>query len=121
MFKEIDTGRIQYFAIAGSIFLFIFIIELIRRRKIKVAYSLLWLFFSVAFLILSFWRTAIDEIAQFMGIAYSPAAVLLILVMAIFLIMIQFSVIISKMSDQNKNLTQELGIIKELLQIKKQE
>jgi len=113
MLNDINTAKIQYFAIAGSIFLLLFIIELIRRKKIKEQYSLLWLFFSALFITLSFWRDGIERISALMGIAYAPAAFLLILVMAIFLILIEFSVIISKLSDNNKVLVQEIGLLKE--------
>jgi len=113
MLNNINTDKIQYFAVAGSILLLIFIIELIRRKKIKEQYSLLWLFFSAAFITLSLWRDGIEEIAVLVGIAYAPAAFLLILVMAIFLILIEFSVIISKLSDTNKTLVQQVGLLKE--------
>ncbi len=113
MLNDINTAKIQYFAVAGSIILLFFIIELIRRKKIKEQYSLLWLFFGTGFIVLSIWRDGIEEIAVVMGIAYAPAAFLLILVMAIFLILIEFSIIISKLSDNVKVLVQEIGLIKE--------
>ncbi|MFA7124083.1 MAG: DUF2304 domain-containing protein, partial [Candidatus Delongbacteria bacterium] len=55
----------------------------------------------------------IEKIAAVMGIAYAPAAFLLILVMAIFLILIQFSIIISKLSETNKTLLQEIALLKQ--------
>lgn len=113
MLQNINTDRVQYFAIAGSILLLIFIIELIRRKRIREQYSLLWLFFSAGFIVLSFWRDGIEKIAELMGIAYAPAAFLLILVMATFLILIQFSIIISKLSETNKILVQEIALLKE--------
>ncbi|MDA3838341.1 MAG: DUF2304 domain-containing protein [Candidatus Delongbacteria bacterium] len=117
MLQNINTDRVEYFAMAGSILLLVFIIELIRRKKIKEQYSLLWLFFSAGFILLSFWRDGIEEIAALMGIAYAPAAFLLILVMAIFLILIQFSIIISKLSETNKTLVQEIGLLKEKMRV----
>lgn len=113
MLQNINTDKVQYFAITGSVILFIFIIELIRRKKIKEQYSLLWLFISTGFIALSIWRDGIEEIAILVGIAYAPAAFLLILVMAIFLILIQFSVIISKLSETNKTLVQEIALLKQ--------
>ncbi|MDZ7740348.1 MAG: DUF2304 domain-containing protein [Bacteroidota bacterium] len=110
------NGRIQLVAILGSILLIIFIFLLIRKRKLKEEYSVLWLFFSFVFLILSVWRGSVDWIAVKLGIAYAPAALLLVLMMAIFIIMIEFSMIISKLADTNKNLAQEVGILKEELE-----
>ncbi|MCF8230127.1 MAG: DUF2304 domain-containing protein [Bacteroidales bacterium] len=110
------NGRIQLVAILGSIILIIFIFLLIRKRKLKEEYSVLWLFFSFVFLILSVWRGSVDWIAAKLGIAYAPAALLLVLVMAIYIIMIEYSMIISKLADTNKNLSQEVGILKEELE-----
>lgn len=108
-----NTERVQIFAIIGSVVIFLFILELIRKKKIKEQYSLLWFFSGLAFIILAVWRDALQWLAHIMGIAYPPAALLLILVIAIFLILIQFSVIISKLSDKNDRLIQEVALLKE--------
>jgi hypothetical protein len=112
IYGAVNTDRIQYIAIAGSIGLLLLILELIRRKKLKEEYSLLWLFFGLVFLFFSVFREALDRLSNLTGIAYSPAALFLILLMAVFFILIQFSVIISRLSDQNKKLGQEVGILK---------
>lgn len=108
----ISSSRIQYISIIFSIGLLIFIFELIRRKKIREQYSLLWLFFSIIFVVLSIWRKGLDAFARIIGIDYAPSALFLILVIAIFLILIQFSVIISKLTEENKKLSQEIGLLK---------
>jgi len=117
MFSE----KTQIIAISASILLIIFIFTLIRKRRLKEEYSLLWLTFGFIFLFLSSWKGSVDFIAQLIGIAYSPAALLLVLIIGIFFIMIEFSMIISKLTDLNKNLAQDVGILKEELEtLKKQ-
>ena len=111
-----NTERVQLFAIIGSILLFLFILELIRKKRIKEQYSLLWFFFGLAFIVLSVWRDALEWLAHTMGIAYAPSALLLMLVIAIFLILIQFSVIISRLSDKNDRLIQEVALLKEQIE-----
>ena len=108
-----DFTKIQYLAIAGSISIFIMIIELVRRKKIKEQYSLLWIAFSLVFIVFSFWKDGIDLLGEVVGIAYRPAAFFLLLILAIFFILIQFSIIISKLSTQNKEMSQEIGLLKE--------
>ena len=112
IFNEVDTSRIQYIAIAGSVILLLVILELIRSKKIKEEYSLLWLLFSVVILLISIFRDFLEVFSQLTGIAYAPAALFLLLIMAVFVILIQFSVIISKISERNKKLNQEVGILK---------
>ena len=110
------SGRIQVFAIAGSVLFLVFIIELIRKRKIKEEYGLLWIVVGVIFIVVAVWNRALEVISWLLGIFYAPAAFLLILVVAVFLILIQYSVVISSLNEKNKTLAQELGILK--LQLK---
>lgn len=105
-------GKIDIVAIVGSVLLLIFVVELVRKKKIKEEYSLLWIFSSLLFVVLSLWREGLEYIAAFMGVAYPPTALLLVLVVAIFLILIQFSVLISKLSENNKRLIQEIALLK---------
>lgn len=106
------ANRIQAFSVIGSLLLFGFILKLVKRQKLKEEYSLLWLGLGLVFIFLSLFKPMLEVVASTLGILYAPAALLLILVLSVFLILIQFSVIISKLSEQNKNLVQEVGILK---------
>ena len=110
-----DLSQIQVVAISISLLLFFFIMYLIRSQRLKEEYSLLWIFFSLVFILLSFWRSGLDYISDFLGVAYPPAALFMILLMAVFLILIEFSIIISKLADKNKSLAQEIGLLKQRL------
>ncbi len=119
MFKSYSTNKIQYFALFGSVIITIFIVELIRKKKLKEEYSLLWLFFSGLFILFSFWRRGIDLIAKLLGVSYPPAAAFILLFTAILSILIHYSIVISKLTENVKNLVQEIGILKyELKKIK---
>ncbi len=112
MMTDVDARIIQYVSILGSIVFIVLMILLIRSRKIKEEFSILWLFFGVVFLVLSLWRGSLEVIARILGIAYAPAAIFLILIIAIISILIHLSVIISRVTDQNKVLIQEVGLLK---------
>jgi hypothetical protein len=104
--------RIQVFSIIGSLLLFVFILKLVKRKKLKEEYSLLWLGFGFIFIVLSIFKPLLEVVASAIGIIYAPAALLLMLVLSVFFILIQFSVVISKLAEGNKNLVQEVGILK---------
>lgn len=106
------SNRIQVFSIIGSILLFLFILKLVKRKKLKEEYSLLWLGFGLIFIALSIFKPLLEIVASTLGILYAPAALLLMLVLSVFFILIQFSVVISKLAEGNKNLIQEVGILK---------
>jgi hypothetical protein len=92
------------------------IIRLIKNRKLKEEYSLLWLFFGFIFLSLSLWRDGLEVISKVIGIYYAPATLFLILIMAIFLILLHYSVVISRLAENNRRLVQEVGILSFQLQ-----
>ena len=112
MAENIHPSRIQILAIIGSVLFLIFIIELIRKRKIKDEYGLLWIFFGVVFIVISVWRQGLEVLSRLLGIFYTPAAFLLILIMAILMILIQYSLVISRLSENYKVLTQQIGILR---------
>jgi hypothetical protein len=119
---EVDIYRIQYIAIVGSLVVLGFILELIRKKKIKEEFSLLWLFSGMVFLIFSFWRRGLEVLAIFLGIGYAPAALFLLLIMAIYIILIHYSVILSELAETSKTLVQEVGLLKfEIQNIRKQQ
>jgi Uncharacterized conserved protein (DUF2304). len=112
MLKDVNINTIQWIAIAGSVIFIVFILELIRKKKIKEEFSLLWLFFGIVFLVLSVWRESLALIAFYLGFAYPPAALFLILIVAVISILVHFSILISRLTEQAKTLIQEVGLLK---------
>jgi len=108
----VNVHVIQYVAVAGSIVFIASVLLLISRRKLKEQFALLWLLFGGIFLLLSLWREGLHVIASILGIAYPPAAIFLILIIAIISILIHFSIAISTLTEQVKTLVQEVGLLK---------
>jgi len=112
MGEGLNIHIIQYVAVTGSLLFIISVFFLISRRKLREEFSLLWLFFGFVFLGLSIWRKSLDIIASFLGIAYPPAAIFLILIIGIISILIHFSIAISGLTERVKILVQEVGLLK---------
>ncbi len=120
MAEGINIHIIQYIAIMGSIVFIASVLFLISRRKLREEFSILWLVFGSVFLALSIWRKSLDVIASFLGIAYAPAAIFLILIICIISILIHFSIAISGLTERVKTLTQEIGLLKEKRGVKQE-
>lgn len=105
--------RLLILASLGSLFFLLLLFELIRRRRLDEGYALLWLVCGLLLLGFSVWRKALDYLAALVGIHYPPAALLLLLILGLFLVMIQFSMVISRQRRQIKALTQRLGLLEE--------
>jgi hypothetical protein len=103
--------RVEVVMVLGSVGLLLIVFELVRRRRLKVEYSLLWLLTAVVLLALSLWRSSLDLIAKFMGIFYPPAALFVVGFGFVLLLLLYFSTIISELSGENNSLTQRLAIL----------
>jgi len=110
--KGVNPLIVQCLAIIGSVIFILFILTLIRNKKLREEFSLLWLFLGIVLLVLSVWRNSLEIIALMLGIAYAPAALFLILIIVIISILIHFSLLITRLTDYVKNLVQEVGLLK---------
>ncbi|PKL48473.1 MAG: DUF2304 domain-containing protein [Candidatus Riflebacteria bacterium HGW-Riflebacteria-2] len=107
-----NLERIQIISIIGSIFFLFLISKLIRKNMLKEAYAILWLLFGSVFLLFSCWKKGLDYFASIFGIYYPPALLFLILIMALILVLIQFSIVVSSQNDKIRLLTQEVALLK---------
>lgn len=112
-------GPIQILSILFSFFLLVLIVFLIRRKKIREEYAILWIAIFFVFLILSLFRGIIDKISLLLGIQYQPASLFLILIGCTFLLMFHFSLVISDLKKKINAMATALAILEEGLSQKK--
>ncbi|MDH4164719.1 MAG: DUF2304 domain-containing protein [Nitrospirota bacterium] len=107
---------VKVMAVTGSGSLLFVVFELIRRGRLKERYSLLWLAAGVVLLILSLSRELLEYVARLTGIFYPPSLLFLVAFVFLLLITLHFSAVISGLSEKNKILAQELGLLKQALE-----
>ncbi len=101
------------FATLVAVSIVLSVVELIRRNRLKEKYSLLWLGASLVILFFSVSRKSLDTISLLVGIQYSPSFIFLLATLFLIVINIHFSTVISELSEKNKNLAQEIALLKE--------
>ena len=106
-------SRIKLFSILATLGLLVVVLELVRRRRLLERYALLWLVAAVALLGLSVWSGALEGVARAVGIFYPPSALFLIAFGFILLLVLHFSVALSRLSDQTKVLAQRVALLEE--------
>lgn len=104
--------RIDVLAVICTTGLLVLIFELVRRRRLKEKYSLLWVFTALVLLLLSASKGLLAKVSAVMGIFYPPSAFFLLAFLFLLLITLQFSVVISRLSERNKVLAQEVALLK---------
>ena len=105
--------RVQWVSILGSAFLLATVFELVRSRRLQEEYSLLWIFTGAVLLLLSIWRGLLDRMAQLFGIFSPPNALFLVGFGFFLVILLHFSVVLSRLSERTKKLTQEISLLRE--------
>lgn len=105
--------RVQIVAILVTGGLFGIVFELVRRRRLMERYALLWLGSSLMLLALAVWRDLLELIASAIGIFYAPSALFVIAFGFILVLLLHFSLVISRLSDQNKVLAQRMGLLQQ--------
>jgi len=95
-----------------SIILFLITFELIRKGRLREEYSILWLSTGVAILVFSLTPEFFlsQFIARLTGLYYL-SAVVMIAFLFLLLIVLHFSVVISKLTNQNKELAQHHALL----------
>jgi hypothetical protein len=104
--------RVSIAAAIASVLLILFVFELIRSRRLRERYALLWLLTGFAMLGLSLWRAGPNTIANWFGVTTSPPAVFFAVgALFILAVLLHYSTVISKLSDQNVILAQRLALL----------
>jgi hypothetical protein len=107
--------RISVFAALAAATLLLVILELIRRRRLQERYALLWLLTAVVIFALAVWRDGLGALADLVGISYPPSALFVFGSFFILVVLLHYSTVISKLSDQNRILAQRLALLERKL------
>jgi len=105
--------RVQIVAIVATGALFVVLLELVRRRRLLERYAILWLFCAVALLGLSVWKGLLSDLAHAVGIFYAPSALFVIAFGFVLVLLLHFSVAVSRLADQNKVLAKRVALLEE--------
>ena len=89
------------------------VLELVRRRRLLERYAVLWLFSALALLGLAAWRPLLGGAAEMLGIYYAPSALFVIAVGFVLLLLLHFSVAVSRLAEQSKVLGQRIALAEE--------
>jgi hypothetical protein len=106
--------RVSIVGAIASLVLILVVLELVRGRRLKERYALLWLATGVVLLVLSIWRDGLNTIAGWVGVtSYPPAVLFAVATLFILLVLLHYSTVISKLTDENVDLAQRIALLEE--------
>ena len=88
--------RLQIISVIVSGGLFLFVFELVRRKRLLERYALLWLFAAAVLLGLSVWSNLLNEISTAVGVRYGPAALFAVALGFLVVLMLHVTLVISR-------------------------
>jgi hypothetical protein len=106
--------RVSLVGVVASLLLLLVVLELVRGRRLKERYALLWLATGGILLVLSAWRGALNTIAGWVGVeTYPPAVLFAVATLFILLVLLHYSTVLSKLTDENVELAQRVALLEE--------
>jgi hypothetical protein len=105
--------RVQIVAVVVSSLLLLGLFELVRQRRLLERYALLWMGCALALLVLSIWTGLLESLAKSVGILYAPSALFVFAFGFVMILLLHFSVAVSRLADQNKVLAQQVALLEE--------
>jgi hypothetical protein len=108
--------KISIAASVASLLLLLVVFELIRGRRLKERYALLWIVTGLVLLVLSAWRGGLNTVASWLGVAtYPPAILFAVATLFIIAVLLHYSTVLSQLSDHNTLLAQRLALLERRL------
>ncbi len=109
-------AKIQIIAIATSLLFLLYIVRLIIKGKLREEYSIVWIVCTVVLILFSFWRDGLEIMANLLGVYEAPNLIFTGAIFAIFIYLLHLSVVVSKLQSQNKQLAQDIAMLKEKME-----
>lgn len=107
--------RIQIVAVAAAGLLLLAVLELVRQRRLMERYALLWLFSSIVILGLAVFRDGLETLSRTLGIASPPNALFFVAFGFVLVLLLHFSMAVSRLTDQSKVLAQRVALLEQRL------
>lgn len=102
----------QIFALFVCLLIFVLTIELVRTRRLREEYSVLWLGTSVIMFLLVLRYDWLVALTRLIGAKLPTTTLFFGSIVFLMLLAVQFSIKLSKIAEQLKNLAQENALLR---------
>lgn len=108
MTKELVIASIVFFIVLVCLVLY-----LVRKKRISVKYSLVWIIPSVILIIFTLWPGCMVAITKLLGFKTASNMVIAALIGLLLVINLSLTVIVTNQKDKIRLLIQEVSLLKE--------
>jgi hypothetical protein len=105
-------SRTQIITAIGAVALALFVLDLVRRRRLAEEYSLLWVVSTVTIAVLGFSTRLLEIITEALGVVLESSTVFAVGLAFALMMLLYLSVKMSRLSRDNEALTRELALLR---------
>lgn len=110
-----NGSRVQIVSITFAVVVLFGVFELVRQRRLRERYALVWMGAALVLLILAIWKNLLADLSHAVGIATPSNALFVVAFAFVLLLLLNFSVSVSRLADQTRVLAQRLALTEERL------
>lgn len=93
----------------------------IKKMTLEIKYVLSWIIIDICLLIIDLFPPILSFLSELLGVQLPSNMIFLVAIILLFLLVFSHTVLLSRLMETNKTLTQEIALLKkELDEIKKQ-
>ncbi|MGL5068783.1 MAG: DUF2304 domain-containing protein [Sarcina sp.] len=107
------SNYLQIIMLVASSLFTLYILLMVKKNKLQLSYSILWLATGISFVILSVFPNLLEYISGVLQIETPMNALFLIIIFFLILIIFTLTIVISKLKTQITNVSQALGLLEE--------
>jgi hypothetical protein len=108
--------RAQIVALIGCVILFLFVLELVRRRRLREEYSILWMAVSLGTAVLAAWSGLLLGLTQLVGAISANSVIFFFGLLFLMGLVLHLTVRVSGLTEQNKDLAQSVALLQRRLE-----
>ncbi|MCK4546622.1 MAG: DUF2304 domain-containing protein [Candidatus Eisenbacteria sp.] len=103
--------RIQVLAALAAVLVTIFILELVRGKKLREEYSILWVVAAALMLVLAIWKESLFAISRFLGVHNANSLLFFLGFIFVMIYLVHLSMKVSLLTENSKTYSQHIGLL----------
>lgn len=105
------TLRIQILGLVAAVVVMVFIMDLVRGRKLREEYSILWIVAGALMIVVAFWKEALFAISKFLGVYNANSLLFFLGFIFVLIYLVHLSVKVSLLTENSKEYSQHIGLL----------
>lgn len=105
-------ARSQMVAGVTALLLAVYVLNLVRRRRLSEEYSVLWMLATVGVTVLAFWTGLLHTITRLFGALYDTSTIFFFGFVFVFVSLLQHSMKLTRLENENRELARALALEK---------